>query len=117
MRLSGHKVTIVTFDFPIWLKAVDIIKLANLPIIPRLVGFHLLKSYLASVGNIMSDSGLSELINLIYPGSTTVDHILNGECFDKTIRTHLINAAIYQYVMKDKLTDDELGDMRKLMKR
>ena len=35
MRLSGDKATIVTFDLPIWLKAVDIIKQTNLPIIPR----------------------------------------------------------------------------------
>ena len=42
MRLSGvHKVTIVTFDLPIWLKAVDIVKQKDLPIIPRLgVGVH-----------------------------------------------------------------------------
>ena len=35
IRLSGDKVAIVTFDLPIWLKAVDIITQANLPIIPR----------------------------------------------------------------------------------
>ena len=44
MRLSEDKVTIVTFNLLIWLKAVDIINQANLPIIPRLGGFHLLKS-------------------------------------------------------------------------
>ncbi|KAK1884412.1 Leucine--tRNA ligase [Dissostichus eleginoides] len=92
-RLSADRVTIVTFDLPIWLKAVDIIKQTNLPIIPRLGGFHLLKSYLGSIGNIMEDSGLLELIQLIYPGSTTANHILDGGCFDKA---HLlIDAAIY----------------------
>ena len=35
MRLSGDEAAIVTFDLPIWLKAVDIIKQANLSIIPR----------------------------------------------------------------------------------
>lgn len=78
MRLSRDKVIIVTFDLLIWLKAVDIIKQANLPIIPRLGGFHLLKSYLGSLGNIMNDSGLLEMTQLIYPGSTTAKHILNG---------------------------------------
>ena len=43
IRLAGF--AIVTFDFPIWLKAVNIIKQANLPIIARLGGFHLLKYY------------------------------------------------------------------------
>ena len=52
----------------------------------RLGWFHLLKSYLGSLGNIMDDSGLLELIQLIYPGSTMANHILNGGCFDKANR-------------------------------
>uniref|UniRef100_UPI00358FA915 uncharacterized protein n=1 Tax=Myxine glutinosa TaxID=7769 RepID=UPI00358FA915 len=60
IRRAG--VAIVTFDLPIWLKAVNIIKQANLPVIPRLDGFHLLKSYLGSMGNIMEDSGLLDVI-------------------------------------------------------
>ncbi|KAK5923154.1 hypothetical protein CgunFtcFv8_000150 [Champsocephalus gunnari] len=82
-RLSADRVTIVTFDLPIWLKVVDIIKQTNLPIIPRLGGFHLLRSYLGSIGNIMEDSGLLELIQLIYPGSTTANRILDGGCLIK----------------------------------
>uniref|UniRef100_UPI00358F51C3 uncharacterized protein n=1 Tax=Myxine glutinosa TaxID=7769 RepID=UPI00358F51C3 len=117
MRLSGDKVARVIFDLPIWLKAVDIIKQTNLPIIPRLGGFHLLKSYLGSLGNIMADSGLLELLQLIYPGSTTADHILNGGCFDKAIRAHLlIYASICQHVMKHAFTEEELSEMRTFMK-
>ena len=41
IRLSAERVAIVTFDLPIWLKAMDIIKHANLPVIARLGGFHL----------------------------------------------------------------------------
>ena len=106
----------MTFDLPIWLKAVDIIRQANLPIIPRLGGFHLLKSYLGSIGNIMEDSGLLELIQLIYPGSTTASHILDGGCFDKAIRAHLlIDAAMYQHIMKHAFTEEELVRMRTFM--
>ncbi|KAI4802446.1 hypothetical protein KUCAC02_020282 [Chaenocephalus aceratus] len=117
-RLSADRVTIVTFNLPIWLKAVDIIKQTNLPIIPRLGGFHLLKFYLGSIGNIMEDSGLLELIQLIYPGSTTANHILDGGCFDKAIRAHLlIDAAIYQHIMKHAFTEEELGEMRTFMEK
>lgn len=35
MRLYRDKVSIATFDLPIWLNAVDIINQVNLPIIPR----------------------------------------------------------------------------------
>lgn len=116
IRLNGTAV--VTFDLPIWLKAVNIIKQANLPVIPRLGGFHLLKSYLGSIGNIMQDSGLLEVIQLIYPGSTTANHIMDGGCFDKAIRAHLlIDAAIYQHVMKFAFTEEERGYMKTFMEK
>ena len=116
--LSAGRITVVTFDLPIWLKAVDIIKQTNLPIIARLGGFHLLKSYLGSMGNIMQDTGLLEVIQLIYPGSTTTNHILDGECFDKAIRAHLlIDAAIYQHIMKLPFTEEQLADMRTFMEK
>ena len=118
IRLSADSVAIVTFDLPIWLKAVDIIKQANLPIIARLGGFHLLKSYLGSMGNIMKDSGLLEVIQLIYPGSTTASHIMDGGCFDKAIRAHLlIDEAIYQHIMKLAFTEEERSDMRAFMEK
>ena len=82
----------------------------------RLGGFHLLKSYLGSLGKIMEDSGPLELIQLIYPGSTRADHILSGGCFDKAIRAHLlIDPAICQHVMKNAFTDEELDKMRTFM--
>jgi len=114
---SADRVAIVTFDLPIWLKATDIIKQANIPVTARLGGFHLLKSYLGSMGNIMQDSGLLKVIQLIYPGSTTANHIMDGGCFDKAIRAHLlIDAAIYQHIMKLAFTE-ERGDMRTFMEK
>ena len=54
------------------------------------------------MGNILEDSGLLELIQLIYLGSTTASHILDGGPFDKAIRAHiLIDAAIYQHIFTD----------------
>ena len=55
---------------------------------------------------------------LIYPGSTTANNILNGGCFDKAIRAHLlIDAAICQYVMKHVFTDEELDQMRSFIEK
>ena len=88
-------VPVITFDLPIWLKSVDIILSENLAIIPHLGGFHLLKSFLGTFGNIFADSGLREMIQLIYPGELTADSILNGNSYDKAIRAHfLIDAAL-----------------------
>ena len=72
--------------------------------------------YLGSKGNIMQDSGLPEVIQLIYPGSTTAYHSLDRGSFDKAIRAHLaIDAAIYHHIMKLVFTKEELGDMRTFM--
>ena len=101
LPLSTAGVPIVTFDLPIWLKAVDIIKQANLNVINRLGGFHQLKSYLGLMGNIMQNSGLLDWMQLIYPGSTTANH-------NKAISAPLlINAVIYQHIMKLAFTDHE----------
>ena len=104
---------VVTFDLPIWIKSVDIIKSKKLPVIPRLGGFHLLKSFLGTCHSIFADSGLHELVQLIYPGSTVADSILNGGSYDKAIRSHfLIDAAIVQHVIpSDMFSDQEFSQM------
>ena len=105
------KVSVITFDLPIWLKSVDIILSHKLPVIPRLGGVHLLKSFLGTFGHIFSDSGLHEIIELIYPGQVVAESILNGNSYDKAIRAHLsIDAAIVQHKLPpNEFTDAELS--------
>ena len=88
-----------------------------MPVIAGLGGFHMLESHLGLMGNIMQDSGLQEVIQLIYPGSTTTNHMLDGAWFDKAIRAHLVDAAIYQQIIKLSLTEEELGDVRIFMEK
>lgn len=59
----GLRICPVTFDQPLYLKAVEIVAAAQDldKIIVRLGGFHLLMSYLGSIGQIMTGSGLAEL--------------------------------------------------------
>lgn len=54
----------VTFDQPLYIKAVEIVTASNDldKVIVRLGGFHLIMSYLGSIGYIMTGSGLAELI-------------------------------------------------------
>lgn len=81
-------------------------------------GFHLLNSYLGSLGNTMHDCGLLKLIQLIFPGSTTANEILNGGCFDKAICAHFLrDAAICQYVMKYVFTNEKLDQMRSFIEK
>ena len=105
---------IVTFDFPLWIKAVRIVIERDLPIIVRLGGFHLLKSYLGCIGYIMKDSGLETLMQLIYPGN--VDHIADGNAFYKALRAHfLIDAAYCCHALGEYYGDEDLNEIRQFI--
>lgn len=52
----------------------------NWTVIVRVGGFHLLMSYLASIGQIMIGSGLSELWETVYAKGSVI-HMLSGHAF------------------------------------
>ena len=105
---------VITFDLPLWLKATQIVLQCKFPIITRLGGFHLLKSYVGAVGAVMADTGLQEVIQLVYPGGNVSEHILSGGAYAKALRFHfLMSAAIYKFVMKDAFEEDDLLEMEK----
>ena len=60
VQLEKPNYAVITFDLPILFKTVDLILSQRMPITPRLDGFHLLKSYLATFGVIFADSGLHD---------------------------------------------------------
>ena len=92
--------TCITFDQPLWLKAVEISKAAGLNVVCRLGGFHLLMSFIGSVGAIMADSGLQELLGIVY-GAGTVDSILSGKAVARAVRGHLLaQAALTNVLLK-----------------
>ena len=70
----------VTFDQPLWYKASDIIAKKKLNIICRLRGFHTLMSFLGAVGDMMSGSGIEELLELVY-AANSVSHVMSGKAF------------------------------------
>lgn len=110
---------IVTFDFPLWIRATEIVLSLKMPIVVRLGGFHLLKSFLGSVGHVMSGSGIEDAIKLVFPliGDSTVSHIMSGGAYYKALRClFLIDAALVTHLMKGSLSDEELKVVRTTMK-
>ena len=106
-------ISVITFDLPLWLKSVDIILSRNLPIIPRIGGFHLLKSFLGTFGAIFADSGLRDIVQLIYPDEIDADSINNGNSYDKAIRAHLMQPIIQHVVTQKMFKDAELSVMER----
>ena len=111
LKVTSTTPMIITFDLPLWIKATRIVVERGMPIIVRLGGFHTLKSFLGCIGYIMTDSGLEDLIRLIYPGD--VSHIMDGGSYYKALRSHfLVDAALCSYLLEDEITDEDLTDMK-----
>ncbi|KAF0737722.1 Uncharacterized protein FWK35_00023698 [Aphis craccivora] len=95
---AGHETCVVTFDQPLFIKAREIVA-ASKPgselskVIIRLGGFHLLLSFLGSIGYIMAGSGLKELLVAVR------DHIL----------LHLaLSTIVAEYTQIDDSTEEYL---------
>ena len=77
----------ITFDQPLWLKAVEIIRAKS---VCRLGGFHTLMSFMGSIGSMMKGSGLYEAL-----GTKT----FRKGC-SRALRGHfLVQAALFNKLM------------------
>lgn len=116
-----QKTSFVTFDQPLYIKAREL--LANNQVymkgvVVRLGGFHMLMSFLGSIGTIMDGSGLAELLATVY-ASNTVDHMLTGHAFSRAIRGHLlVYAALGTIIGKhaSNIDDEDRSYMANLLK-
>ena len=116
-REVGQKITFVTFDLPLYLKASDIVRsepeMEN--IVVRLGGFHLLMSFLGCIGYLMMGSGLEEAFCLIY-APLSVTKILSGHAYARTVRAHsLMLVALAKKIFTNMenldLDDDEIVNL------
>ena len=74
-----------TFDQPLWYKASSILAKKKLNIICHLRGFRTYMSVLGAVGDMMSGSGIEELLELVY-ATNRVSHMMSGKAFARAIR-------------------------------
>lgn len=115
-RMYGHGTCIVTFDQPLYMKAREIVAASEdtselSKITVRLGGFHLLMSFLGSIGYIMAGSDLKEVLSVIY-APNSVDKMLNGHAYVRAVRGHtLLHLALSTIIYKDIDIDDYTHDM------
>ena len=57
--------SVITFNQPLWINAFEIIEAKSLNIVCMLDGFHLLMSFLRSIGAVMKGGGLEEAWKLV----------------------------------------------------
>ena len=100
---------VITFDQPLWLKATETIISKSLDIVCQVGGFHLLMSFLGSVGKIMEKSVIEELLQTIY-GTNAVSHILSGKAFARSLRGHLLLQSALELIILN-ITSNPIFDI------
>ena len=102
-----HNVTpIITFDQPLWWKALGIVnsqpKDSELrQIVLRLGGFHAEMSFLGCIGHLMASSGLQEVLELIYAPNAVI-HMMSGKAVARAVRGHsIVDAALNGLMLAD----------------
>ena len=118
----------ITFDQPLWIKAVEIARAQNLKIVCRLGTFHMIMSYLGSIGMLMAGSGISEASECCY-GPNAVIQMLSGKAVARAVRGHfLVESALTTVLLKSvldsteppitgALTQDEIIELRSVYDR
>ena len=110
---------VITFDQPLWLKAMKIIKAEKLSIVCRLGGFHLLMSFVGSIGHLMRGSGLEQLFEQVY-GTNSVDQIMSGKFIVRALRAHFMAESALKTLLiesaKEKFAFDS-SDLERFYER
>ena len=104
-----HMTPVVTFDQPLWWKAVGIVKeepknSCMSSVVLRLGGLHLQMSFLGAIGHLMSGSGLEEILELIY-AENAVTHMVSGKAIVRAVRGHSIVDAALNTLMVCDISD------------
>lgn len=91
----------ITFDQPLWLKAMCIVKEESMPIVCRLGAFHMLMSYMGGIGNIMKGCGLQQAFEQVYaPNSVT--HMMSGKKIARALRAHTLTYSALMSLLIDE---------------
>ena len=94
---------ILTFDQPLWWKAMSIVENepADSPlrsIVLKLGGFHAEMGFLSSIGRLMAGSGLQELLEKIF-AKIAVTHMLSGKAVARAVRGYFLVDSVLQALL------------------
>lgn len=116
-RARRHNATpIITFDQPLWWKALTIIDSEPVDsdvrqIVLCLGSFHTEMSFIGSIGHLMAGSGLKELLERVY-APNAVDHIFTGKAIARAAQAHLLVDAALNALILSKVLEVPIPDLR-----
>ena len=109
---------VLTFDQPLYWKGRNIIQdepddSALHSIVLRLGGFHTGMSFLGSIGNIMNNTGLSELLESVYAPAAVI-HMLSGKAISRAIRGHFLVYTALALLMITEINEIDINILDKI---
>ena len=106
IKKRGKHTCMVTLDQPLFIKATDIVFASNElnNVVVKLVGFHLLMSFLGTIGFIMAGSGLEELWSTVYAKALVVQ-MLTGHNYARAMRAHFMTQQALVVLLFEHDTD------------
>ena len=105
-KLLNMETPCVTLDQPLWIKAVEVATSQSLNIVCRMGVFHMIMSFLGSIGTVMAGSGLVEALECCY-GPNALTHMMNGRAVARAVRAHfLADSALWILLLRSLLDVD-----------
>lgn len=94
----------MTFDRPLYIKARNIVEQSKPEpqIVVRLGGFHLLMSFIGTIGYIMAGSGLKELWNTIY-AANSIEKMITEHAYSRAVGAHMLTQVCLGKLILDEL--------------
>lgn len=100
-----NRTPIITFDQPLYWKAVMMTSSEECSnVVVRLGAFHAEMSFIGSIGRIMSDSELREILKLIY-APNAVSHMLSGKAVFRAVRAMMLLDTAMQCTLNEHIFD------------
>jgi hypothetical protein len=93
---------IVTFDQPLWWKAMLIKHAKGMKVTVLLGNFHTQLSFLGSIGAVMKNSGISGVLGTVYE-EPTVKKILQGKSYKRAMRAHLLLSTTLKKIIIEQV--------------
>ena len=109
-QCKKHKVEpVVTFDQPLWLKAMMIKKKNSLPITILLGNFHTQINFLGSIGYAMKNSGILELLSTAH-APKSAKQMVEGKQYKRPMRGHdLLTTAQKKIILQQVTVSNAFG--------
>ena len=75
-------------------------------IVCRLGGFHMLMSFLESVGNMMAGSGLEEIFEQCY-ATNVIPHLMSSKAIARALHAHFMVESALEIKLLEVLTESD----------